>query len=61
MNPTMPSSTERRNLRLGLILGGVVIGFIVMWIIVFSRNGLPQDPAEYKRLHEAQPVGGVNP
>ena len=33
-----------RNLKLGLIIGGIVIAQIVGFIILFTRNGLPKDP-----------------
>ena len=33
-----------RNLRLGLIIGGLCLAQVVVFIIIFSRNGLPKDP-----------------
>ncbi len=34
----------RRNLRLGLAIGALVVAQIVLFIILFTRNGLPKDP-----------------
>jgi hypothetical protein len=33
-----------RNLKLGLIIGGIVIAQMIVFIILFTRNGLPKDP-----------------
>lgn len=35
---------ERRNLKLGLIIGGLCLAQLVIFIILFSRYGLPKDP-----------------
>jgi hypothetical protein len=43
----MDTSTDPipgRNLKLGLIIGGIVIAQMVVFIILFTRNGLPKDP-----------------
>ena len=34
----------RRNRRLGLVIGGLVLAQVVVFIILFSRYGLPKDP-----------------
>jgi len=34
----------RRNRRLGLLIGGIVLAQVVVFIILFSRYGLPKDP-----------------
>ena len=40
--------TARRNLRLGLIIGGIVLAQVVAFIILFTRTGLPKDPEVWK-------------
>ena len=40
--------TARRNLRLGLIIGGIVLAQVVAFIILFTRTGLPKDPKVWK-------------
>lgn len=47
---------ERRNLRLGLIIGGLCLAQLVLFIILFSRYGLPKDPKIWAEIQarEAQ-------
>ena len=43
-----------RNLRLGLIIGGLCLAQVVVFIIIFSRNGLPKDPKVWKEQQARQ-------
>lgn len=47
---TVPAEVRRRNLRLGLAVGGAVLALIISFIVAFTRNGLPRDPAVWKRM-----------
>ncbi len=72
MNPIEPENLaldpviRARNVRLGLLLGAIVIGVVVTFMIVFTTRGLPKDPAEWKRLQrlesarraQAEAIGG---
>jgi hypothetical protein len=53
-NPSDPTSTPRRNLRLGLIIGGLCLAQVVVFIIIFSRTGLPKDPKVWKEQQARQ-------
>jgi hypothetical protein len=46
----IPADIRRRNLRLGLAVGGAVLLLIISFIVAFTRNGLPRDPAVWKRM-----------
>ena len=55
----MPATSEAnpqaaRNLRLGLIIGGLCLAQVVVFIIIFSRNGLPKDPKVWKEQQARQ-------
>ena len=52
-NP-IDAATRRRNLLLGLGLGGFVIAVMVGFIVVFSRQGLPKDPKVWKQMQDQQ-------
>lgn len=54
---TVPAPVARRNLVLGLVLGAVVVGFIVLWMVAFTRGGLPKDPEVWKKLQEGRVAG----
>lgn len=43
-----------RNLRLGLIIGALCLAQVVVFIIIFSRNGLPKDPKVWKEQQARQ-------
>jgi len=43
-----------RNLRLGLIIGGLCLAQVIGFIIIFSRTGLPKDPKVWKELQARQ-------
>lgn len=47
--PDFTPEQRRRNLVLGLLLGGFVLASIVAFMASFSRNGLPKSPSEVKR------------
>jgi hypothetical protein len=51
-----PAAPTHRNLVLGLILGGLVVGMVVAWMLIFTNTGLPKDPALWKRLNAGQPA-----
>ena len=38
--------------KLGIALGLLVVALIVFFIIMFTRNGLPKDPDEWRRLEQ---------
>lgn len=54
MNVSAPDPLARRNLRLGLIIGGLCLAQVVVFIIIFSRNGLPKDPKVWKEQQARQ-------
>ncbi len=43
---------RRRNLVLGSLLGLLTLVLIGTFMIIFSRNGLPKDPATWNRLQQ---------
>lgn len=43
-----------RNLRLGLIIGGLCLAQVVVFIIIFSRTGLPKDPKVWREIQARQ-------
>jgi hypothetical protein len=48
---------RRRNLQLGLLLGGLCLASTILYIIIFTRTGLPKDPDEWRRQqahHQAE-------
>jgi uncharacterized membrane protein required for colicin V production len=47
-DPITPDQ-RRRNRVLGLLLGALSLVLMVTFMIIFSRNGLPKDPAEWNR------------
>lgn len=55
---------RRRNRVAGLVLGAFVIGMVTLFMITFTRRGLPKDPEVWKRLErersaeEAVPPAG---
>ena len=53
VNP-VDAATRRRNNLLGLGLGGLVIALVVVFIVVFSRKGLPKDPKVWKQMQDEQ-------
>lgn len=55
----VPDPVARRNLILGLALGAVVVGFVVLWIVMFSRDGLPKDPKVWKKMQAGSPAAEV--
>ena len=38
--------------RLGLAIGVAVLALIIILMLVFSRNGLPKDPKEWRRIEQ---------
>jgi len=52
-NP-VDASTRRRNVFMGLALGGLVIALMVAFIIAFSFKGLPKDPKMWKQIQDEQ-------
>ncbi len=52
----------RRNIHLGLLIGGLCIAQIVVFMIIFSRNGLPKDPKIWKeqKARQAQQIEQAN-
>lgn len=38
--------------KLGLAIGAGVLALIVILMLVFSRNGLPKDPKEWRRIEQ---------
>ena len=44
------AETRQRNQRLGLLLGLVVVGLVVTFIVLFTRHGLPKDPQVWRQL-----------
>ena len=44
----------RRNIHLGLLIGGLCLVQIVVFMIIFSRNGLPKDPKIWKEQKARQ-------
>jgi hypothetical protein len=59
--PAMPEAVRRRVTRLGWTLGLACLALTVAFIIIFSRNGFPKDPKEYKRLQQAREAAGAPP
>jgi hypothetical protein len=55
-------ATQRRNLRLGLIIGGLCLVQMIVFIILFTRNGLPKDPDVWKEIQarEAQQAAAAD-
>ncbi len=55
MNDTspIPADLRRKNLILGLALGGLSLALMVAFIIIFTHSGLPKDPKEWQRLQAA--------
>jgi hypothetical protein len=45
---------RRRNAKLGLALGFVVIVIMVAFMVGFTVYGLPQDPKEYARIKQEE-------
>lgn len=45
---------DRRNLILGLTLAVLVLGLIVGFMVLFSRHGLPKDPALWRKMQHQQ-------
>lgn len=41
---------ERRNLKLGIIIGGLCLAQVVIFIIMFSSYGLPKDPKVWAEM-----------
>lgn len=41
---------ERRNLKLGIIIGGLCLAQVVSFIIMFSSYGLPKDPKVWAEM-----------
>ncbi len=58
VDPVDPQQ-RRRARALGLIIGGAFIALVVTFIIIFSTNGLPKDPKEWKRLQEQRSATGT--
>ncbi len=52
----------RRNIHLGLLIGGLCLAQIVVFMIIFSRNGLPKDPKIWKeqKARQAQQLEQAN-
>ncbi len=50
---------RRQALVLGLGLGAACLALMVACIIMFSTNGLPKDPKEWKRLQEQRSAAGT--
>ena len=57
----IPPALARRNLLLGLGLGGLSLALMVGFIIIFTHAGLPKDPKEWKRLQAAAAAGATTP
>lgn len=47
---TLDPGQRRRALLWGVALGGGVLALTVGFVILFTLNGLPKDPEEWKRL-----------
>lgn len=54
--PAPTPDSARRNRRLGLAIGALVLAQVVGFIILFSRYGLPKDPDiwQEQQAREAQ-------
>ncbi len=59
---------RRRNIVLGLVLAGTAIGIVAVFMVQFTRHGLPQDPEIVRRLERERsaaqstgesPIGGT--
>jgi hypothetical protein len=50
-DPVDPAQRHRAR-TLGLLVGGGFLALVGTFIAVFSVNGLPKDPKEWKRLQE---------
>lgn len=59
--PFQTPEQRRRNIVLGLILGGIVLGMIVAFILTFRRHGLPKDPEVWKRLTQERSAEAAPP
>ena len=50
IHDAIDAETRRRNQRLGLVLGLGVVGLVTMFIVLFTRHGLPKDPAVWRQM-----------
>ena len=59
---------RRRNIVLGLALAGAAIAIVAVFMVQFTRHGLPKDPNVWKRLEQERsaaettgesPIGGT--
>jgi hypothetical protein len=57
----IPAELRRKNLVLGLTLGGLSLALMVAFIIIFTRAGLPKDPKEWQRQQDAHAAGAAAP
>ncbi len=50
------TTQDAKNLRLGLIIGGLCLAQLIAFMILFSRYGLPKDPKIWAEMQarEAQ-------
>lgn len=44
------AAQRRSTIRWGVALGAGVLALTTLFVILFSKNGLPRDPEEWKRL-----------
>lgn len=58
VDPVDPQQRSRAR-TLGLIIGTGFLAMVVAFIIIFSTNGLPKDPKEWKRLQEQRSAAGT--
>jgi hypothetical protein len=45
---------RRRNLQLGLMLGGFALAIMAYFVVTFTRDGLPKDPKMWKQMQDKQ-------
>lgn len=57
----IPAALRRKNLILGLVLGGLSFALMVAFIIIFTNMGLPKDPKEWQRLQDLKSAGEAVP
>ena len=62
MSDLSDPAVRRRNIKLGLVVGGVAFGIMAFAVIKFTLGGLPKDRQAYERLQQqasAQQGGAV--
>ena len=48
--PGLDAQVRRKANRLGLLLGGACLALTALFFIIFSVNGFPKDPNEYRKM-----------